>query len=128
MPFLEEVNEQRRRVEDRRKNDRRTSLPAVEVASYYEPAALEVHKPKPSLSSGPRITSHVSNQEIDKRLNDFLDRLLEKAEQKTKLLSDAEALAGLATESTLMLANSKPCWLTTDETEQVKAKGAGASE
>lgn len=128
MPFLEEVNQRReedRRVEDRRKAGRRNT-PAVKVSSFYEPAdeiAPPVRKPV-NVSFGPRISSQVSNQEIDRRMNDFLDRLLEKAESKPepKLLSDAELLALLATESTLMFADSKPCW---DHTEKVKGVGAG---
>jgi hypothetical protein len=60
-------------------------------------------------------------------MNDFLDRLLEKAGPAPKVepkpLSDAEVVAALATEATLMFANSKPCWL-----EEVKAKSVGAGE
>jgi hypothetical protein len=133
MPFLEEVNERRaeeRRVDDRRKAGRRNT-PAVKVSSFYEPEPAT--EPAPSVRKsvnvtfGPRISSQVSNQEIDRRMNDFLDRLLEKAGPKPepKPLSDAELLALLTTESTLMFANSKPCW---EHTEQVKAVGAGASE
>jgi hypothetical protein len=128
MPFLEEINE--RRAEDRRKADRRKSESAtlVEVSSFHEPPFTEpVRKPVVSQSFGPRISSQVSNRQIDKQMNDFLDRLLEKAgpepKPEPKPLSDAEVLAMLATEATLMFASSKPCWLT-----DAKAKGAGAGE
>jgi hypothetical protein len=131
MPFLEEINE--RRAEDRRKADRRKGEETVvPLASFYEvPVAPPVRKPvsvSPT-SFGPRISSQVSNREIEKQMSEFLDRLLEKAgpepKPEPKPLSDAEVLAMLATESTLMFARSKPCWL---ETEPTKVKGAVAGE
>jgi len=124
MPFLEEINE--RRAEDRRKADRRKSESAtlVEVSSFHEPPPPPVRKPvSVSQSFGPRISSHVSNRDIDKQMNEFLARLLDAVPKpEPKPLSDAEVLAMLATEATLMFASSKPCW------EQDKAKSAGAGE
>jgi hypothetical protein len=128
MPFLEEINE--RRAEDRRKNDRRKGeATVVPLSSFYEqPTALPVRKPANiSQSFGPRISSQVSNREIEKQMNEFLDRLMAKFPEpkvEPKPLSDEQVVAALATEATLMFANSKPCWLT----EEVKAKGVGAGE
>jgi hypothetical protein len=124
MPFLEEINE--RRAEDRRKADRRKGEETVvPLSSFYEvPIAPPVRKPAVSQQFGPRISSQVSNRGIEKQMNDFLDRLLELVPKpESKPLTDEEAVAALATEATLMFANSKPCWL-----EEVKAKSVGAGE
>jgi hypothetical protein len=125
MPFLEEINE--RRAEDRRKADRRKGeATVIPVSSFYEhTTAPPVRKPvSVSPQFGPRISSQVSNRQIDQQMNDFLDRLLASVPKpEPKPLTDEEAVAALATEATLMFANSKPCWL-----EEVKAKSAGAGE
>jgi len=87
------------------------------------PVAPPVRKSVVSQQFGPRISSQVSNREIEKQMNEFLDRLLDAVPKpEPKPLSDAEVLAILATEATLMFASSKPCW------EQDKAKSAGAGE
>lgn len=124
MPFLEEINE--RRAEDRRKADRRKGEETVvPLSSFYEvPVAPPVRKPVVNQQFGPRISSQVSNRQIDQQMNDFLDRLLASVPKpEPKPLTDEEALAALATEATLMFANSTPCWL-----GEVKAKSAGAGE
>jgi hypothetical protein len=128
MPFLEEINE--RRAADRRQADRRKGeATVVPLASFYEqPPAPPVRKPvSVSPSFGPRISSQVSNHEIDKRINAFFDRLLAEADKRNPktVLTDEQTVAALATESTLMFANSKPCWLAD---EQVKVKVAVAGE
>jgi hypothetical protein len=59
------------------------------------------------------MPSQVSNAQLDKDLNGFLDRLLEliPVPPQQKSLSDEEVVAALSTDSTLAFAESNPCWL-----------------
>jgi hypothetical protein len=57
------------------------------------------------------LASQVSSHELDKRLNDFLDRLLEAIPlPEPKVISDEEVVAALTAYAPPEFSNSEPCW------------------
>lgn len=86
-----------------------------------------------------RIASHVSNRELDRQMNSFLDRLLDAIPEtpqpehslaafemySPKVLTDEEVVAALSTDATLQFANSKSCWEENNGTELVTDRRTG---
>jgi hypothetical protein len=81
-------------------------------------------------SSDARISSHISERELNRKLDSFLDKLLEAIPSpklpQPKVMTDAEAVEALSTTATLMFAESKPCWM--EDSDGVKARAAAVSD